>query len=267
MGWGFDPAYSGPMTDLDGRIEFVRSFYDREYADLSPDVVVCRHVIEHVPEPARLLSEIRQASTGARVFIETPDVEWILRNEVIWDLFYEHCSYFSSYSFATAFQRAGFKDVKSTRIFGDQYLWVEASGTPEKGEKTTCDPGNIAKIVENYTQRERKILVLWNQTIAELRKRGPIALWGAGAKGVTFASLFDPQAELITCVADLNPAKQNRFIGGSGHPIVSPSALSTLGIKHVVLMNPNYLGEVRQLLAREKIVMNVVVKPELSAMA
>jgi SAM-dependent methyltransferase len=114
VGWGFDPAYTGPDSAVGGRVEFVRSFYDRAYADLAPDVVVCRHVIEHVPEPAMLLAEIRQASAGARVFIETPDVEWILRNAVIWDFFYEHCSYFSPNSFVTAFHSTGFGEVTST---------------------------------------------------------------------------------------------------------------------------------------------------------
>ena len=267
VGWGFDPSYTGPDTDLDDRIHFVRSFYSAEYADLSPDVVICRHVIEHVPKPATLLSQIRQASSGARVFVETPDVEWILRNEVIWDFFYEHCSYFSPRSLAAAFRRAGFGDVESTHMFGGQYLWVEATATDRNASKSKDDPGAIAQLVENYVRKESEVRARWSDTIESLRKKGAIALWGAGAKGVTSASLFDPQTELINCVVDLNPAKQGRFIAGSGHPIVSPSALSRLGVRSVVLMNPNYLGEVQALLKREKIDVNVVAELELSSTA
>jgi SAM-dependent methyltransferase len=263
LGWGFDPAYSGPGTTVDGRVEFVRSFYDRAYADLAPDVVVCRHVIEHVPEPARLLAEIRQASTGARVFIETPDVEWILRNAVIWDFFYEHCSYFSPNSFVTAFHGAGFSDVKSTYVFGGQYLWVEAGGTSNGEETRSSDPGDIAWHAQRYAKKEHEMLARWNDTIEELRQTGSIALWGAGAKGVTSASLFDPQSEIINSVVDLNPRKQGRYIAGSGHEIISPAQLVQRGVKSVVLMNPNYFDEVQQLLNVKGIDVKIVVDANL----
>ena len=94
-GYGFDPAYTGPETDLARRLKFERRFYGPDRVDIPADVVVCRHVIEHVPEPVALLRSIRQAlgtRQNARVFFETPCVEWILRNQVIWDFFYEHCS-------------------------------------------------------------------------------------------------------------------------------------------------------------------------------
>ena len=79
-GVGFDPSYTGADTDLDGRLSFRRSYYDRTCSDVAADVVVCRHVIEHVPEPLTLLRSVRQALTNspnARVFFETPCVEWI----------------------------------------------------------------------------------------------------------------------------------------------------------------------------------------------
>src|SRR5437868_6317094 len=91
-GTGFDPSYVGPDTDLGGRLRFERRFYDASCADVPADVVVSRHVIEHVAEPLDLLRAIKCALVGrpgARVFVETPCVEWILRNTVVWDFFYE----------------------------------------------------------------------------------------------------------------------------------------------------------------------------------
>lgn len=103
------------------------------------------------------------------------------------------------------------------------------------------------------------MLARWNNTIVELRESGPVALWGAGAKGVTSASLFDPNCELISGVVDLNPRKQGRYIAGSGHEIITPEELVQKRVKSVVLMNPNYLDEVRKLLKRERIEVKVVV--------
>ena len=78
---------------------------------------------------------------------------------------------------------------------------------------------------------------------------GAVAVWGAGAKGVTFAGLVDPDASRIDCVVDINPAKQGRFIPGTGHPIVPPDALAARGVRHVVPMNPAYRAEIAATLA------------------
>ncbi|MHC5009541.1 MAG: methyltransferase domain-containing protein, partial [Planctomycetota bacterium] len=104
-GYGFDPSYVGPETDLDGRLRFEKRFYDAAAADVRADVVVCRHVIEHVERPLDLLSAVRGAlgnAEKARVYFETPCLQWILEGGVVWDLFYEHCSLFTAASLRTA---------------------------------------------------------------------------------------------------------------------------------------------------------------------
>jgi len=129
QGWGFDPSHVGPETELDGRLRFRRELYGPGCEATHADVVVCRHVIEHVADPLALLATVRAAlerSPQARVFFETPSLEWILHHRVSWDLFYEHCSLFTEQSLATAFTRAGFRTVEVSRSFGDQYLWLEA---------------------------------------------------------------------------------------------------------------------------------------------
>jgi hypothetical protein len=70
-----------------------------------------------------------------------------------------------------------------------------------------------------------------------------VALWGAGAKGVTLANLLDPARERIACVVDLNPSKQGCFVPGTGHPIVGPQKLPDYGVSSAILMNPNYRSE------------------------
>jgi hypothetical protein len=114
-------------------------------------------------------------------------------------------------------------------------------------------------------KRESEMLARWNDTIEDLRRDGPTALWGAGAKGVTSASLFDPNAEIITGVVDLNPRKQGRYVAGSGHEIIPPAQLAPMGIKSVVLMNPNYLAEVQELLHKEGIDVKIVVDPNVAS--
>jgi 2-polyprenyl-3-methyl-5-hydroxy-6-metoxy-1,4-benzoquinol methylase len=248
-GIGLDPSYEGPDTDLDGRVRFEKRFFDESCSSLRPDAVVCRHVIEHIPDPVALLRVVRTTVDGttARVFFETPCVEWILSNAVMWDFFYEHCSYFSADSLVGAFERAGFSVDGVSHTFGGQYLWIEAraSTTPRVTDR---DRPSIHRLASAFAQAEAAAVASLRARFEDLATHGRVAMWGAAAKGVTLANLVDPEGTLIACVVDLNPNKQGGFLPGTGHPIVSPHDLGRLGVKTAVLTNPNYLDENRRLL-------------------
>ncbi len=79
----------------------------------------------------------------------------------------------------------------------------------------------------------------------ELRKfDGHVAIWGAGAKGVSFANMIDATCKLVDCVVDLNPQKQGGYIPGTGHSIVPYQDLPERGVKLALLMNSNYRDEI-----------------------
>lgn len=249
-GTGFDPAYTGPERDLDGRVSFQRRFYGPGCAGVPADVVVCRHVIEHVPDPVGLLTAVRAALRGsadARVFFETPTVEWILRNRVVWDFFYEHCSYFTGRSLAAAFEAAGFAAREVRHVFGGQYLWLEAAPASAPAA-APGDGGEVLRLAREFAAAEPEVRAAYHAQLAEWGGKGGVALWGAGAKGATLADLIDPDRRLVACVVDLNPQKQGRYLPGTGHPIVDFRRLGALGVKTAVLMNPNYRAENERLL-------------------
>jgi len=253
-GSGFDPSYRGNESEFDGRLRFSTRYYDFESAEVPADVVVCRHVIEHVPRPLGLLHNIKKAlvrARGARIFFETPCVEWILRNQVIWDFFYEHCSYFSKNSLTTAFEVAGFEVKSVTHVFAGQYLWLEAT-LPGPASRITRKAEGIASLAKQFARAEEDLKQAWKKKIQLLMQAGKVGLWGAGAKGVTFANMIDPDRRRIDCIVDLNPSRQGHFIPGTGHPIISHTDLIARGVASVVLMNPNYLEENLALLKTAK---------------
>ena len=257
-GTGFDPSYTGPAEAMDGRIRFESRYYDESCTDVPADVVICRHVIEHVPDPVSLLKSVRSAigdNLNAKVFFETPCVEWILKNTVVWDFFYEHCSLFTTSSLTTAFQLAGFKVDEVIHVFGGQYLWIEASPIVSD---VIFDSNSVCELASSYTKHEKSILKKWKRRIQLLSDAGRVALWGAGAKGSTFANLIDPENDLIDCLVDLNPNKQGKYVAGSGHEIVAPTLLKERGVSDIVLMNPNYRAENELILKKAGLAVNLI---------
>ncbi len=247
-GTGFDPSYQGPLAGLDGRLSFEQRYYDETCAGLTADVVICRHVIEHIPKPRDLLTTTRRAlahSPRALVFFETPNVEWILRLQVIWDFFYEHCSYFSAGSLATAFVACGFRIERVKNAFGGQYLWLEAvpeiDGGPGLPE---VDGSTIARSARQFAAAERQLVAQWTARLREMASEGPVALWGAAAKGATFGNLVDPNRELITCVVDSEPQQARGILAGHG-----PPDRGARGVDRP--WGPDRVGAESQLLCRE----------------
>jgi len=249
-GVGYDPCYSGEPSLLDGRLCFVSKMFDQDI-DVKADVAISRHVIEHVPDPVVFLKHIRRAlPVGGKLYLETPCVEWIFKNNVLWDFFYEHCSIFSENSIRTALNLAGFGDIEVRHVFGEQYLWVKATA-----KNTTVKNDHVVQLAISYGHKEET-------RIADLRDRieqtsSSIAVWGAGAKGATFLNIIDPDRKYVDCVIDINPAKQNKYIPGSGHLIISPEDMEKHGIGQVVIMNPNYTGEI------EKTIKNLSLKEKI----
>jgi SAM-dependent methyltransferase len=252
-GVGYDPTYEGELSLLDGRARFRREFFGPESPDRDADVVICRHVIEHVARPATLLGAVRAAlapDRPVRLFFETPDVTWILEHLVVWDFFYEHCSLYAPGSIRRAFGGSGLCVEGVDLVFGGQYMWIEGHGDHRQARPPSPEgPVPMVELARTYGTRVGALLERWRTTLDEWRRRGPVVIWGAGAKGATLANLLDPAAGSIECLIDVSPAKQGRYVPGTGHPILPPQALPGMRGATVLVLNPNYVQEIRRSVA------------------
>jgi SAM-dependent methyltransferase len=229
---GYDPAWRRRPLPPGLRIEAAMFAAGDEKGGF--DLVYARHALEHVADPVALLRAMAASlAPGGRLCLEVPDLDWSLAHRQMQDFFYEHCNYFTAASLAEACRRAGLGGVRIERVFGGQYLWAEAAGT---GTVALPPPGPRPCAVDaGFFPR-------WRARLAELPRR--VALWGAGAKGVTFATETDPAATRIACLIDLNAKKQGLFTPRSAHPVVAPAAAREFNIETIVVMNPNYYDEI-----------------------
>ncbi|MCP5081976.1 MAG: methyltransferase domain-containing protein [Alphaproteobacteria bacterium] len=246
---GFDPAWRGAGTAGPAGSRIHTCYFDTRTSERlvhSPNVVASRHTIEHVPDPVAFLSTVRAAlgpKSRARIFIETPCIEWILQNEAMQDFFYEHCSIFTADSLRFAMEKSGFDDVYVQHVFGGQYLWASGvAGVQIKSPKLAPrGPRQFGDFGAEFRQK-------WRSALLQAQEVGNVAIWGAGAKGVTFALLSDPEAEIIDFAIDINPGKQGLHLAGSGLEVLPPEDAFSRKPRTIFVMNSNYIGEIGQFL-------------------
>jgi hypothetical protein len=241
---GFDPAWSSTRK-LDGASVHARKF-GRDAVGLVPRgplFVVARHVIEHVADPVQfltLINELSEVADDLRLFVETPDIEWIVETFQPQDLFYEHCAIFSECALSLAATRSRFEPVTVDRVFNGQYLWLEAR--PAVEERQISGHCGFVGSASGFSNRRKVFVERWRAKIALLAETGSVWLWGAASKGATFALLVDPEGSGLAGAIDVNPRKVGQFLPITGLPIVSSAVLEDGDT--AIVMNPNYEVEI-----------------------
>jgi C-methyltransferase C-terminal domain len=259
-GYGIDPSFreerlEGPAAS---RVTVERAFFAPERVPADVAAVVCRHTLEHVHDVATFLRAVRLGIERAGdpvVVFEVPDTWRVLRETAFWDLFYEHCSYFTAGSLARAFRAAGFAPERLERTFDDQYLVLTARlSTQADGDLSVLEseesPADVIDCAASFSTGVERTRAEWGALLRGARERGETAvIWGAGSKGVGFLSALGLGDEVAFAV-DVNPAKHGMFLPGTGHEIIAPERLSDIGPSIVVVMNPAYVDEIGADLAR-----------------
>jgi hypothetical protein len=248
-GTGFDKGYEpGTATSANGsKLTFIRDFFGESYP-YEPDLICCRHVLEHVNTPRSFMSTIREATRGspqAVVFVEVPNGVYTIRHLGIWDLIFEHCSYFSENSLRRLFQLSGFAIRRVSQSYGDQYLTIEASVRRTEAD----DPGDqqsverLAWDIAAFPTKFRSKVRYWTDELIRMKRSSKRAvIWGGGSKGITFLNMV--ASDKIDYAVDLNPRKHGRYVAGTGAKVVPPDFLKEYRPDTVIVMNPLYRDEI-----------------------
>lgn len=257
-GIGFDPSYEPAESDDDTieHVTFIQDYYSERYADCPADLICCRHSLEHMADPLAFLRSLRRSigdRTDTIVFFEVPNALYTLRELGIWDLIYEHCTYFVPQALSYLFRVSGFDVLDATEAFDGQFLCLEAkpnAGIAETPQLDGVDIEQTASAVRSFAGRYQKKMETWRRRLDEIHRAGQrVVVWGAGSKGVTFLNVLRTE-DLIQYVVDINPRKHGKYIAGTGQRIVGPEFMKEYRPDVVILMNPIYRREVRHSLAQ-----------------
>ena len=228
---GVDPAYEGDSPHI------IRRHFEPGLG-VRGDAIVMRHVLEHIADPFRFLESVAVANGGTgQIYIEVPCFEWILEHKAWFDVFYEHVNYFRLADFARMFGRV----LESGHLFGGQYIYAvaELASLRAPGAATLGEPPGLRMPADFFASLDR--------CARAARPGARRGVWGAGAKGVMFTHHMATRDCTPEVAIDINPAKQGRFLAGSGLPVMDAArALAALGdAPDIFVMNSNYLSEIQ----------------------
>jgi SAM-dependent methyltransferase len=257
-GIGIDPSYQPSRTTSSAakRMRFINDLYSEKYAGIEADCIMCRHTLEHIGPTAQFVSMIRRAVGNRKdmlVLFELPDATRVLREAAFWDIYYEHCSYFSPGSLARLFRACGFDLLELTRDYADQYILLAARPansptSPAFDLEHDLDP--MRALVSEFRHAVPHSIEKWRSLILHAKSKGQkTVIWSALSKAVSFLTTLDV-GDAIEFATDINPHRHGRFLPITGQEIVPPQLLRDYRPDHVILMNPIYHEEVRRDLDR-----------------
>lgn len=256
-GVGIDPGVDAARQPVPG-VQWRTDFFGPDHGQITQDAVVCRHTLEHIPRVRDFMLALRKA-IGDRdipVLWEVPDVLRVLHEGAYWDLYYEHCTYFSPGSLVRLFRSCGFMVHDVTLDYDDQYILLEARPDLGQARRTPAvlpledDLDAIRTAVQGFAEaferRMRETRTVIDEAAGE---GGRVVIWGSGSKGVSYLGALGPDSPVGHAV-DINPHKHGKYIAGGGQLIVAPESLRDHPPSLVVVMNPVYTDEIGALLQR-----------------
>lgn len=254
---GYDPSLPEGERDLtvDPVVEIHRGFYEPS-GDVRVDLALSRHVLEHVTDPAAIVDLLAGSAPDGVLYLEVPDATTMLNETGIYDLIYEHCTYFGAPALLALVNRCGLEVLDVRTTFGGQYLSVEAAvtgrgvaGAGVAAQPSTVSLEDVLAATDGFAKRAERERTSWAEQLARFGADDKdVVVWGAGSKGVSFVNLIEGGGG-VSRLVDLNPLKQGCFVPVTAQRVVGPQALCEDPPAAVIVMNPMYREEVSETVA------------------
>jgi len=258
---GIEPAKSVAKFAVEGGIDTRIEFFGSELAlemsreGISPSLVIGNNVLAHVPDIHDFIRGISLLlKNDAIATFEFPHLLQLLKNNQFDTIYHEHYSYLSITALNPIFESHGLRIYKveelvthggSLRVF----LCLESSTRKTEGSVSSIerlesefDPRR-SSVINTFAKSVSRVKDELVQELTDLVQSGAnIVAYGAAAKGNTLLNYCEIDSSIIKAVGDLNPMKQEKFLPGTGIPVVSPSNLIEY-LPDVILVLPWNLSE------------------------
>jgi SAM-dependent methyltransferase len=191
------------------------------------DLVSCRYIVEHTPEPVRALEALKKLlSPNGLLLIEVPDSSKFLSAKDYCFLWEEHSCYFVEVTLRRLGESAGYRVVALLRYPGaleDALVAVLERDSSRAPARASIGPSNVFQVYRDSFVPTRTALKAKLAQAAGPGRDG-IALFGIGHHAIMFVNAFGLGEDIALAVDD-DPDKAGFFPPGFQVPVVSSEAL------------------------------------------
>jgi hypothetical protein len=215
---GFDPH--GALAAGESRLDLRRELFDPgcHLATLRPDLIISRHVLEHLGDPLGFVQHISLAAAclGQRplMYLEVPCIDRALETGRTEDFFYEHNSHFTTSSFCRMLDRTGAHLETLGHGYDGEvvYAFVRLDA---RGELVR----NGLAALRFLTNAVRAQHTITAQLTSLYQSGKRVAFWGGTGKAAAFINSHGADAERFPIVVDSDAAKTGTYVPGAGQLI------------------------------------------------
>lgn len=216
---GFDPH---GVAGTRGNVELRAELFDPacHLQDLRPDIIISRHVLEHLMSPLSFLQRISFNATclglSPLAYLEVPCIDNVLETGRTVDFYYEHSSQFTTSSFTRMLARSCAEVLQIGHGYGREVIHGLVRLGAEQGAVA------IAEQSCAFHQAAAAAVDTIAAQLAELHAAGrSVAIWGGTGKSAAFMARYGVDAERFPVVVDSDFAKVGTFVPKTGQEIRS----------------------------------------------
>ena len=259
---GVEPSENVAKIAMKKGIEVVSEFFDQPLAEKiskthqKADAILSANVMCHIPYMHSIYDGVKALLKESGVFIfEDPYLGEIIEKTSFDQIYDEHVFLFSALSIN---KLANMHDLELINVepqitHGGSMRYTIA----HKGVKTVSE--NVATLIKQevglgldnkqsylgFTDSVNKIRDDLIELLTRLKKEGKkVVAYGATSKSTTVANYFGITPELVECIYDTTPIKQNKYSPGAHIPVLPYDQFRKSNPDYVLLFAWNHAEEI-----------------------
>lgn len=263
---GIEPTASTAAAARAKGIEIAEEFFGVAYAEKlvkegrQADLTAANNVLAHVPDINDFVAgfAVLLKPQGVATF-EFPHLMQMIENNQFDTIYHEHFSYLSLTAVNRILDKNGLQvfDVQAIKTHGGSLRVLAQRKESGQHVLSTSVTTLLAKEKEigittdsyyaKFQQHANKIKYDLIEFLLKTKNEGKsVIAYGAAAKGNTLLNYAGIRPDLLPCVVDLNPAKQNKYLPGCRIPIVDESVIRKQKPDYVLILPWNLRKEVTE---------------------
>ena len=231
---GFDPH--GAVAPDGSRLDLRRELFEPgiHLAQLQPDLIISRHVMEHLSDPLGFIQHMALAAAclerSPLMYLEVPCIDRARATGRTEDFYYEHNSHFTTASFYRMLDRSGAHLETLGHGYDSEvvYAFVRLDARTELIR-------NGLEALQFRAQAERSRERIMGQLAALHASGKRVAFWGGTGKSAAFLNAHSVDRERFPYVVDSDIAKAGTYVPGTGQLIQFRDQLRSEPVEVIVI--------------------------------